>query len=138
MTQNLIDNLMITTQNRIVYSDTNKLRNLFKRAIAENRFTYLYQNNQTIGYLIYVLFDKNGYKECLKNEQNFHLPIHTKDGEYLYIVHCVTFDSRKNNFLYLRKFFRQSFPQIKYVFWHRFISNKDKKVIFYTVNGGNR
>lgn len=132
-TEEIINSLVTISTELFEYEkdDYGKIKDFYKKAFQENRFMYLYKDKQPIGYLIFYLFNKNDMDFMLSQKNSgFDFPEHKKDGEYFYVEDCVIFKPYKNlfNLLYLRKIFREIFPQIKEVCWHK--SKRCEKRIF--------
>src|SRR3990167_9341740 len=87
-----IDNLVISTRNYFEYDEGDEVLKIFyEKAFAENRFIYLYKDDECIGYLVFYLLDKEGIDYMLQKKGGFNFPEHKKDGQYLYVEDCVVF-----------------------------------------------
>lgn len=129
--EDILDNLVINSRKYFEYDENDEiLKNFYKKAFAEDRFIYLYQNSECIGYLVFYLFNKNDIDFMLKKKNGFDFPEHKKDGSYLYVEDCIIFSRFKDRFnlLHLRAIFAKAFPQIRNVCWHKSLAGENKKL----------
>lgn len=126
--ERLVEDLITVSNSKFKYKEPEKLRNYYEKALKENRLLYLRNNGSVVGYLIYFIFDKEGLDKYLKDN----IPKYKPDGKYLYIDENVVFTGKKANYLYLRKLFRQMYPQLKAVYWDNIVTkgNRTKKRLF--------
>jgi hypothetical protein len=119
----LVDDLIKVSNDKFKYKDPEELRPYYDKAIKEHRILYLRNNGDVVGYLIYYLFDKEGLEKYLKDN----IPEHNPRGKYLYIDENVVFTGKKANYLYLRKEFKEMYPQIKSVCWDNIVTKGGKR-----------
>ena len=123
MIEDLIEDLITVSNDKFKYKKPEELRNYYRKVLKEKRLLYLRNNGDVVGYLIYFIFDKEGLDRCLNDKILKHKP----DGEYLYIDENVVFTGKRANYLYLRKLFKQMYPQLKAVYWDNIITKGERK-----------
>lgn len=130
-TENIIDDLVILSRDNFIYDEGDEaLKDFYKKAFAEDRFIYLYQNSKCIGYLVFYLFNKDDMDFVLQKKSGLDFPEHKKNGAYLFIEDCVIFKQHRNclNLLHLRKIFAKAFPQVRNVSWHKSLTEENKQL----------
>ena len=123
----LVDDLITISNSKFKQEDPQKLRAYYEKALKENRFLYLRNNGDIVGFLTYFIFDKEGIDELLKTEEKFKYPEHKPDGKYLYVDENVVFTGKRANYLPLRRFFKKTYPQLKKVYWDNIITKGSRK-----------
>lgn len=129
MKTDLLDSLIVLTKEHFEFGEhpDRKLRQYFFDAMQQGRFMYLYHNNQTIGFLVYYLYNLDECKKRLQYEGQLKFLPHNPKGDFLFVDTCVIFGrNHRLNLLYLRRFFKQKFPQMRFAVWHKSLGDRKK------------